>query len=197
MPQLWHFCLKTPCAGVALHVTFFFIYLLILGINAWKVGGAELAGPGRFWRGPVLRCAPLPRRRSAHPRGKACTHGRPAPWPGVCAELPHPPAGLPSACAQVFVGIVPLLGAASFAVGSSVKQAVDASVFLFVVRGRCAPACLLGRNVAVPSGSPQSEACVFSLFSGRRLAARPQPCSALPRACPAPRRRTPTTWGTS
>ncbi|KAL4438254.1 hypothetical protein ABPG77_010615 [Micractinium sp. CCAP 211/92] len=54
--------------GIGIHTVFFFIYLLILGINAW----------------------------------------------------------------QVFVSMVPLLGAISFAVGSTVKQTVDASVFLFV-----------------------------------------------------------------
>lgn len=46
--------------------------------------------------------------------------------------------------------MVPLLGAISFAVGSTVKQTVDASVFLFVVG---APACL------GPSPAPAEPAC--------------------------------------
>ncbi len=84
---------------------------------------------------------------------------------------------------QVFVSMVPLLGAISFAVGSTVKQTVDASVFLFVVG---VPCCLhpcpnslrvtcpsLCCHPPAPSSQLQLQAGSKTLFAAHALAAAP------------------------
>lgn len=118
-------------AGIGIHTVFFFIYLLILGINAWQVGWAAVLGLAAHF---CISVSDPGARKPAF----ACT--RPVPtvwgylrWRARWAQRNAGASRMP--CAQVFVSMVPLLGAISFAVGSTVKQTVDASVFLFVVGG--------------------------------------------------------------
>lgn len=132
----WLLCCAV-CAG--LHTIMFFIYLLLLGIDAWKASGlarSTVCMPGSGWGGgcvgvsAAITCLQregcLIQPPSARPFASPHPMHYPLTSPLTMRTLP------PHPWLQVFVATVPVLSALSFALGSTIKQAVDNSVFLFV-----------------------------------------------------------------